>query len=1072
MRLVSWLRGLSFRLSHQRRKSRTRQRFSADSAWVAVAEPLEARVLLSAIAWDGGAGTQNWNDAANWSGDVLPGATDDVTIDVPNADITVKLFTGTTQINSLNCTESLFIGGGPSLAIAANSTIAKLQLYGAPTLTGNGDITITDQFQWAGGTLAGAGAFTILDNGDAEPDFLIGQTGQTNDVTCAMTDGKKLYSTGQAAWARPGNNDGVFEIALEDGAMIINSGAFVFNTMVDVSIYEPDDSPGGSFVNTSSGSVTATEFTLAFSGGGVYHHMGGNLSIQTFDNAGTVSVLPGSGQVDLAGGTSGGSFYVAGADPALLLVGRGGAGALSFDRGYQLTATSSISGAGGVQFWSDVPGAEFEVAGAYSVTGGTNVGAGTLVDFTGQVASIGSSLEIDGTANLHLNDINVQTLKIGSSLGGASLTAGDITVSDQFNWYAGTIQGPGSITVLDDGGLDPSFVLGITDAFFGDGNDFDTFHWALTDGRTLSIAGETSIGLASVDYQDNVIHLSDGVFEFADGATIVNSGQFVADLPADVTFISTGTPGAAFENTGGGSVVKRGAGTTLAFDQGVEFRSFGTLDVQAGAVSIYDLGLGATAGNDSIAIDQGTSAGTLKITINGVAQDNVVVPGKVSIYGFAGNDTFTANAALAGGLILNGQEGSDTYTVNFGSLAGTVSVVDNGAAGIDHLTVRGTPGDDDIFKDATKVTLGSPVVETVLSTGIETRTIRGGGGDDLISDPGSDTSIFGDEGNDTIIITATSGNGVFIDGGEGADTYIVAAAGLAGPVTIADSGTTGSDSLSVQGTPGNDTIVQSSAGLTVNGVPVNFSGALETLAVDGAGGSDGYSVEGTPTVAAVITGVSDMIVRGTAGNDTILFTPGSKAGEVIARLNGTIVAQFSPTGRLVAYGYAGDDDIEVAGSISLPAWLYGGQGNDRLKGGAGNDVLVGDEGDDQISGGDGRDLLVGGGGADRIVGNADDDIMVADRLRFNDQDAALKAIMDEWTSSHSYLVRIANISGSGAAADFAQRRNGEYFLTSEVTVIADDSSDVLTGSAGKDWFFFDPDRDRATDDKGEVFTLD
>src|SRR5205814_9599280 len=103
-----------------------------------------------------------------------------------------------------------------------------------------------------------------------------------------------------------------------------------------------------------------------------------------------------------------------------------------------------------------------------------------VVDFNGQVASIGSSLEIDGTANLHSLDLNVQTLKIGSTSGGASLTAGDITVSDQFVWYEGTIQGPGSITVLDNGGPDPSFVLGRKDALFGDVNDFDIFHWALT----------------------------------------------------------------------------------------------------------------------------------------------------------------------------------------------------------------------------------------------------------------------------------------------------------------------------------------------------------------------------------------------------------------------------------------------------------------------------------------------------------------------------------------------------------------------------------------------------------------
>ena len=92
-------------------------------------------------------------------------------------------------------------------------------------------------------------------------------------------------------------------------------------------------------------------------------------------------------------------------------------------------------------------------------------------------------------------------------------------------------------------------------------------------------------------------------------------------------------------------------------------------------------------------------------------------------------------------------------------------------------------------------------------------------------------------------------------------------------------------------------------------------------------------------------------------------------------------APSTPTGRLVAHGGDGDDDIQVAGGIALPAWLYGEGGNDRLKGGAGHDVLLGGDGDDMLVGGGGRDLLIGGTGADRIVGNQDDDILIAGTTR-------------------------------------------------------------------------------------------
>ena len=40
------------------------------------------------------------------------------------------------------------------------------------------------------------------------------------------------------------------------------------------------------------------------------------------------------------------------------------------------------------------------------------------------------------------------------------------------------------------------------------------------------------------------------------------------------------------------------------------------------------------------------------------------------------------------------------------------------------------------------------------------------------------------------------------------------------------------------------------------------------------------------------------------------------------------------------------------------------------------------------------------------------------------------------------------------------------------TVGTDDSADVLTGSAGTDWFFFDPVHDRVTDGHNEAFEAD
>lgn len=236
--------------------------------------------------------------------------------------------------------------------------------------------------------------------------------------------------------------------------------------------------------------------------------------------------------------------------------------------------------------------------------------------------------------------------------------------------------------------------------------------------------------------------------------------------------------------------------------------------------------------------------------------------------------------------------------------------------------------------------------------------------------------------------------------------------------------------------------------------------------------SDDDSGESTVVEMVTIEIVSpqvggDLAVGGTLTDDKIRFVSGSSPEEIKILLDGRELYTGQPTGRLLAFGQAGDDDIQVAGSISLSAWFYGDGGNDRLKGGNGNDALFGGIGDDLILGQSGLDILVGGPGADRIIGNADDDILIAGYTVFDyrddgvlqrNHDEAFSQIMQRWTSGGGYLDRIRAL----IAEDFA------YHLRSGDTVLEDADADVLTGSAGDDWFFLDDDLDRATDLVDEV----
>ncbi len=175
--------------------------------------------------------------------------------------------------------------------------------------------------------------------------------------------------------------------------------------------------------------------------------------------------------------------------------------------------------------------------------------------------------------------------------------------------------------------------------------------------------------------------------------------------------------------------------------------------------------------------------------------------------------------------------------------------------------------------------------------------------------------------------------------------------------------------------------------------------------------------------------------------------------------------------RILIFGHGGDDDITLDDDIDVDAIIWGGSGNDKIKGGEGNDIIFGDAGNDILYGLEGRDLLIGGFGADRIYGDSQDDILIAGytlydsnynqpgALSFNDRRTAVEAIMSEWASCRSYSERRNNILGTGTGTAWANRRNGNNFLRSNLTtassntVFDDFDEDQLWGDSGIDWFF-------------------
>ncbi|HEX3357670.1 MAG TPA: C2 family cysteine protease [Tepidisphaeraceae bacterium] len=207
-----------------------------------------------------------------------------------------------------------------------------------------------------------------------------------------------------------------------------------------------------------------------------------------------------------------------------------------------------------------------------------------------------------------------------------------------------------------------------------------------------------------------------------------------------------------------------------------------------------------------------------------------------------------------------------------------------------------------------------------------------------------------------------------------------------------------------------------------------------------------------------------LTVTGTTSADHINI---SHVGNSWTIANGTAwtVTKTLKVTKLSVNGGNGDDSITIDSSVTCPATLLGGAGNDTIvsndtnstsmNGGAGNDSLTsganadtlnGDIGDDTLVGGAGADLLIGGAGNDSLSGNDGNDVIQGglgnntlsggagtDILNFTDHTAKQGVTID-------LTVGTATMTGESdtIASDFEKLCAGQ-------------GNDSINGSAGDDY---------------------
>jgi hypothetical protein len=303
---------------------------------------------------------------------------------------------------------------------------------------------------------------------------------------------------------------------------------------------------------------------------------------------------------------------------------------------------------------------------------------------------------------------------------------------------------------------------------------------------------------------------------------------------------------------------------------------------------------------------------------------------------------------------------------------------------------------------------------------------------------------------------SVSGNLIADDTGSGSDSD---PAGAYDPLTV--------DAVTM---PSNGTLVWQANGAFTYTPDSTFTGqdAFSYTISDGDGGFDTATViinvatapgSSVTTIPDSCLGGSALLVTGTSGVDVILVGAGSTPSTIAVRVNGVLHEVARPSGRIIVLAGDGNDSVTIAGSISNPVWIYGGQGDDQLNASNGSSLLFGGDGNDQLLGGNGRDVMVGGDGADKLVSNGDQDILIAG---YTSHDAPSSPgheefwceLTEQWNKEQEFSVRVQALR--------------LYLADYLVDDHHDDELDQLNGAAGDDWLIFAVGEDRVVGQEEEV----
>jgi Ca2+-binding RTX toxin-like protein len=401
----------------------------------------------------------------------------------------------------------------------------------------------------------------------------------------------------------------------------------------------------------------------------------------------------------------------------------------------------------------------------------------------------------------------------------------------------------------------------------------------------------------------------------------------------------------------------------------------------------FDVVMRGLDGNDSL-----TATGSKDTLIGGAGDDTLIGGSTVSFSKGDGHDTaflVAHSVVLLGEGLTKADMAVGPRTLTSGTSYNTHSraVLSWGAA--DSISIENIDNMGDIvlqFADGSTLT-GLDIVKrsenpTVVGTAgddslaggeLAFSTLRGLGGNDLLTARGDRDSLEGGEGSDTLV-GGTNG-GARLTGGAGNDLILTR-----------QGANVATDTMFFNPGDGQDTLEADMQDKLVLGAGLSQATLKVGPRVPQSAASD------APNQVNLSWGADTITLRNidTLGDLALQFADGSaltgKDILVLARQAEelTVVPGITRTGTK-----ANDS-------------LTGGQGNDTLSGLAGNDLLTGLAGNDTLDGGDGKDTLIGGQGNDRLIGGKGND-----SYKFSRQDGQDVIVDQDSTWFNSDILNIA-----------------------------------------------------------------